>query len=763
MREYYLRDSENESEVRGGAGDIGSSKILMNPLLRREKLDVREYQVRITESSIGRNTLVVLPTALGKTVIAVYVSAHYLNSKPNRRILVMAPTKPLVNQNKEKFIQLLKLEAHQLKVLTGDTSRDERMLWWKSKDVKIFFATPEVVKNDLENGLRLDDFSLLIFDEAHRARKDYAYTKIAQHYMSHCENPCILALTASPGSDADKVREIVENLFIEKIVYRSEFDDDVAPYIHKIRTEYMFVKPPESYQRCTKLIGELLEDYLSQLKDAGLIGEDYGHISRKELLEIGEKIWGRIVYEKNKYGRSLSWNLLLLQNMALILLHALELLLSQGAYTLRKFLENSMRFEKRSHRKLLKDSRFQLLMKMLNEELEEHPKIPVLVEELAKHFKEEPSGRVIVFTQYRDTAEHLVDTLRARGFKVEIFVGQRKDKNSIYMSQRKQLEVLKKFKEGEIRVLVSTSIGEEGLDIPQCGLVIFYEPITSEIRFIQRRGRTGRLRTGKCIILIAEDTFDEAYLESAYRKVKKMKNIIEKINQEIKQKNLTEYTGYMSTNSSERVSDGDDGDLRPDRRPNLKVSEETLTEAEIETLDRILEKEESQKQYGSRHGEYSTQAFSTNVKPKTSLLKLSKIIYKRILKMGEQGFPKRLLLEEFDHDGYNVKEVEKALKKLLRSRRIFEEEGRFYPFVKEKLRRSMRQGGELKKFKIYVEELYPGKIVVLVNDRWRAVVPIEMNDEMVSLKKKSEYIIVGKLLRIDGRLHLRLHGVIKEL
>lgn len=180
-------------------------------------------------------------------------------------------------------------------------------------------------------------------------------------------------------------------------------------------------------------------------------------------------------------------------------------------------------------------------------------------------------------------------------------------------------------------------------------------------------------------------------------------------------------------------------------------------------MKKFSKKDEFISQHAPRHKELFIQATSTIERPKTSLLKFSKIIYKRILKMGDEGFPRRDLLEELIHDGYDVRVVEKALKRLLKSRRVFEENGRLYPSAKEKLKRSIEQAGELKRFKIYVEELYPGKIVVLVNDKWRAVIPAEMNDELISLKKKSEYIIVGKLVRLDGRMHLRLHGVIKEL
>ncbi len=397
-----LEDARIESNGYGDPVNAESLSILDNPLLKKERIEVRSYQLKVAESSIGKNTLVILTTALGKTIIAVYVSAYYLHRSPECKILVMVPTKPLVNQHRERFLQLLNIEDHQVKVLTGEISPEERRLWWNSENVRIFFATPEVVKNDLDFGLNLSDFCLLVFDEAHKARKSYAYTTIAKYYVNQSENPRIVGLTASPGGNIDKVREIVNNLFIENIVNRSEYDEDVSPYVHKIKVEYRFVKPPESYERYARLIREILEDYLDELREAGLIKKDYGQISRKDLLEIGKNISEKISNEKDKYSRRLSWNLLILQNTALILLHALELLLSQGAQTFKKFLTNSITAEKKSHRKLLKDRRFQALLNMLDEEFEEHSKIKILIDELEKQFNQEPLSRVIIFTQYRD-------------------------------------------------------------------------------------------------------------------------------------------------------------------------------------------------------------------------------------------------------------------------------------------------------------------------------------------------------------------------
>ena len=94
------------------------------------------------------------------------------------------------------------------------------------------------------------------------------------------------------------------------------------------------------------------------------------------------------------------------------------------------------------------------------------------------------------------------------------------------MDQKKQTEVLDRFRDGQFSVLVSSSIGEEGLHVPDVDLVIFYEAVPSEIRSIQRRGRTGRTRPGRVIILLAEGTIDEGYYYSSINREKFMKTLV---------------------------------------------------------------------------------------------------------------------------------------------------------------------------------------------------------------------------------------------
>jgi len=132
------------------------------------------------------------------------------------------------------------------------------------------------------------------------------------------------------------------------------------------------------------------------------------------------------------------------------------------------------------------------------------------------------NGKALVFCTYRNTVDWVTYHLNAvTGINATRFVGQSKG-----MTQKEQKKVVQEFKDGKHDVLVCTSIGEEGIDISQVDVVVFYEPVPSAIRAIQRKGRTGRTRSGKCIILVTKDTADEVMLRVADRKMASMKKIL---------------------------------------------------------------------------------------------------------------------------------------------------------------------------------------------------------------------------------------------
>jgi Fanconi anemia group M protein len=176
-----------------------------------------------------------------------------------------------------------------------------------------------------------------------------------------------------------------------------------------------------------------------------------------------------------------------------------------------------------------------------------HPKLDALTELIKKAPKD---GRVMVFTQYRDSARKIVEALEdVKGARPVRFVGQASKEKDKGLTQKQQLDILERFKEGEFNILVATSVAEEGLDIPKVDLVVFYEPIPSEIRAIQRRGRTGRHATGRVVVLMAKKTRDEGFYWSSFHKERRMRKVLEGLKDgghpmprlDMKQKEIRDY------------------------------------------------------------------------------------------------------------------------------------------------------------------------------------------------------------------------------
>ncbi|MFQ5908098.1 MAG: DEAD/DEAH box helicase, partial [Thermoplasmata archaeon] len=213
--------------------------LLANPLLEPADLEDRAYQVNIARSSLERSTLVVLPTGMGKTVVALLVLAERLRQGAGR-VLFLAPTKPLVEQHAAFLRERLRADI-EVGVLTGEVAPVDREWTWMHDDVIV--STPQVVRNDLKyQRAELEGFGLLIFDEAHRAVGDYAYVQVGAAYKA--EAGLVMGITASPGSDPERILEVARNLGIEGVEIRTEFDPDVVNYIHDVKMERVSVSLP---------------------------------------------------------------------------------------------------------------------------------------------------------------------------------------------------------------------------------------------------------------------------------------------------------------------------------------------------------------------------------------------------------------------------------------------------------------------------------------------------------------------------------------
>ena len=481
-------------------------------VLKSDKIESRAYQEVIAASASDRNTLVVLPTGLGKTIIAVMVASIKL--KQDQKVLMLAPTKPLVNQHLKTFKKFLDIDEEKMQVMNGEIRPDKRYEHWKEK--QIFFATPQVVENDLiSNEVPTEKFSLVIFDEAHRATGDYAYVFINQKM-----NTQNLALTASPGGSKEKIEEVAENLAIENFEVRTEDDPDVEPYIEERDVNWLNVELDEKFMDAKAKMESAKRSQLKKLKSMGQI-DSTSDVNKTDLL----KLRGEISSKLSKTDDPQLYSAISRVATALKISQAIELLETQGVSQAYDYIQGLENDDSKAASRVLENNEMQKatnLVNYLKKEGIEHPKVDK-VSEILGDLEDE---KAIVFTEYRSSVENITERLEDEGLEAHRFIGQSGDKG---MTQSEQIEILDEFRNGEHEVIVSTSIGEEGLDIPAVDYVIFYEPVPSSIRDIQRAGRTGRQESGEVFVLIAEDTRDEGYYWSAHHKKKKMNKVLQEL------------------------------------------------------------------------------------------------------------------------------------------------------------------------------------------------------------------------------------------
>lgn len=506
--------------------------------LKEENLEFREYQFKIAEKCISKNSLIVIPTGLGKTIIATYIAAKTLELFPqDSKIIILAPTRPLINQHYETFKNLLKVPEDKFEVLTGKVPPEKRAELFENN--QIIFYTPQTLRNDLVNKkYELNKVCLVVFDEAHHSSGDYPYTLIAEEYIEQNPDGNILALTASPGASKEKIKQLCKSLHIsmENIHTRSRKDQDVKLYLKPMEIHKIGVNMSELMEEAYIIIQQLLEERLQYLSQFNFLDAKatnlYQKVFRKDLLRLNAELVKMLKDEGDKTG---VYSALSINAQALILFHMLELIEQQGLDVLLIYLDKikldaKKKLSSKAVKILAADQRLTRTWIELKKNQEfspeflTHPKYQILEKIILDTLMDNPDSRILVFIKLRDSVKNVVNKLKNKGIiRPSRFVGQStKSDDDKGFTQKKQVEILKKFKEGQYNVLISTNVGEEGLDIAECDLVIFYDVVASEIRFIQRRGRTARHRKGKVIILYCKGTHDEIYLNIALNKLKKM-------------------------------------------------------------------------------------------------------------------------------------------------------------------------------------------------------------------------------------------------
>ncbi len=499
----------------------------------------RLYQETILQSCAKANTLVVLPTGMGKTAIAMMLAAQRLNTYPKSKIVMLAPSKPLVAQHMESFAKFLDISKKDMALFTGEIPPEKREKLWK--DAKIIFSTPQSISNDVINSrVDLSDVSCLILDEAHRATGDYDYVWLSQQYNKKANHPRLLGMTASPGSDLATIERVCKNIFAEEIEVRTESDPDVKPYIQEIVIDYVNVDMPEEFASVKKFLDECFKTKLNRLKEYGIARGT--RFTKTEMLRMQRELQGRIASGERE---PVLWQSISLLAEAIKAHHSIELLETQGVEALHRYMSKlhseAPKTKTKATKNLVADLNYRsayVKVQRLDAEDVPHPKLEKLKDIVLEEIKN-PGAKMIVFNQYRDSGKALAKELnQLKGVDARQFVGQMK-RAGTGMTQKEQLAMLDDFRDGMFNILVATSVGEEGLDIPAVDLVVFFEPVPSAIRQIQRRGRTGRLEQGKVKILVTKGTTDEAYRWTAHHKEKRMFRNLGELKRKVRMQTLS--------------------------------------------------------------------------------------------------------------------------------------------------------------------------------------------------------------------------------
>jgi ERCC4-related helicase len=548
-----ISDIENQ-QVCEAVALTEHDKYVEMPLVKTHSVDFRSYQVDLAEIASHQSSIIVLSTGLGKTIIAALLAAKRLTEFQDSKVLFLAPSRPLVDQQARYLRRILDLEEDQIICLTGQDAPEKRHISWQ--DARVLVMTPQALQNDLiQRNYDLSNVSLIVYDEAHRGVGNYAYTFIAELYEKQGKNQLSLGLTASPGHQVEHIKTVCDNLRLTHVEVRDEKSKDVRDYIVSVDSEILYIRLPSEVEALRDILYSLMEEYREPVINHGFALPESRRLTRREILQAQSAVRKEIGSFTNP-PRTLY---LVIRNLTALLriVHLIEFIGTQGLTPTLRYIRGM--YEEVSNKKSSKGvkdlvtraefKQFEALLQALIANNYRHPKADAILEIVSEQLSINLDSRILIFTRFRDTAAEVSETLeQLDDARVSRFVGQSSRGSDKGFSQKKQVEVLDGFRNNEFNILVATQVGEEGLDIPECNLVIFYDCVPSVVPYIQRRGRTGRRTPGRVVIFVAKGTHDEFYHWSVMSKLKKMPKALKEAETE---------EGEEQTSLEDFVNDGE--------------------------------------------------------------------------------------------------------------------------------------------------------------------------------------------------------------
>lgn len=531
-----------------GTEDSFVSQALIEP----DTLEDREYQSHLYSAARHESTLIALPTGTGKTAVATRLLASRItNTDADGPALFLAPTQPLVAQHHDYLASVLTVSEDDIHTFTGETPPRKREQYW-AENPEIVVATPQVIENDLlGDRYTLSETPHIVFDECHRATGNYAYTYVAEAYTRQNETAFATGLSASPGTNTDEVINICTNIGLTNVEVITEDDELLADYLPETTIDYVTVEMADELLNARDLIKEVYSDRLTKLKQIGVLSSASTSQSKSDILKAKQKIQRLIDNDKQDGYKAQSYHA-----EALKIHHAMRVLESQSPHEAAAYLRdqrtptdgNTHGYQKRLQNSEKVTKAIDILTAFENA----HPKFKRAREIVIEQFLSnsgggiDPDTKALIFSESRETVRQLTEFFNETAFDAARFVGHKNKENDPGMSKRDQQRTIQQFKNGEHDILISTSVAEEGLDIPAVDIVVFYEPVPNVIRTVQRRGRTGRESRGSVAVMVAEDTLDETMYYVAQSRESKMKEQLQTLSNH-EGDIITELGGEQST------------------------------------------------------------------------------------------------------------------------------------------------------------------------------------------------------------------------
>ncbi|XP_069642408.1 ATP-dependent RNA helicase DHX58 isoform X1 [Haliaeetus albicilla] len=469
-------------------------------------MELRGYQREAVAPALrGRNSIIWLPTGAGKTRAAVHVCRRHLESRRGGRVAVLVNKVHLVDQHAKKEFHVLQ-DAFKVTAISGD-SHHKSFFACMVKQSDVVICTAQILQNALVSGeedmhVELTDFSLLVIDECHHTHKEGVYNKIMLNYLQHKLSgqqglPQVLGLTASPGTGGatsfegavEHILQICANLDTEKIMSAQEEVQHLQSHVPQPRKQYDLCQEREQDP-----FGEQLKKMMEQIQqymEMPGLPQDFGtQIYEQRIMELEKRAAETFCRKMRVCAVHLrKYNDALLINDTVRMIDAFQCL--QEFYTAERdtkdpterFLTTTFEENRMSLQALARDRRY------------ENPRLGKLEEILQERFQPPGTARGIVFTKTRQSAHSLLSwlqdtaTLCGQHIRAAVLTGAGYSNQTKHMTQNEQQDVIKLFREGALNLLFSTSVAEEGLDIPECNIVVRYGLMTNEIAMVQARGR----------------------------------------------------------------------------------------------------------------------------------------------------------------------------------------------------------------------------------------------------------------------------------